>query len=169
MISTLTIHIVATDKVRHKFWKFWKRQNSDNLTSLFRSELILFCQREIGCLSLTDSHKNIEKENQNYFVHRRKILINWKYKKFYLHEVPYIYYKCSLQRWDIYPLILMMNLEATHVVLNKNSQKRRVCMLGGAHCQVWFRTKWVIVTRQCLSIHAFNAWKVGTTKPECFW
>jgi hypothetical protein len=37
--------------------------------------------------------------------------------KFYLHEVPQVNYKSSLQSGDIYPLILIANLETTHVVL----------------------------------------------------
>lgn len=45
--------------------------------------------------------------------------------------------------WD--PLAIVLDLKPTNLVLHEECQKPMICVWGQAHCELWFRTRWVIV------------------------
>ena len=57
----------------------------------------------------------------------------------YLHHVSQVHYQWSRNGDNIDPLILIEDLKATYLVLQKNSEECSITMFGKAQCQIWFR------------------------------
>ncbi|WRX20073.1 hypothetical protein QQP08_012560 [Theobroma cacao] len=62
--------------------------------------------------------------------------------------------QCPWNRTNINPLILVQDLEATHLVMQEHSEEGTISVLAKAQSQFWFRARWMAMTYKMKSCAA---------------
>ena len=86
----------------------------------------------------------------------------------YLNKIPSVYNQRSANGTDIDPLVLVKDLEAATVVLEKYCQERRVRVLRGSESKIWLRTWRVIVCHHELILGRIDVFEVVRSEAKSF-
>ena len=93
----------------------------------------------------------------------------WSMKITYLHHVSQVHYQLSRNGDNIDPLILIEDLKATYLVLQKNSEECIIAVFGKAQCQIWFRVCWIVMAQNKKSLNTAHVFEVVGFETQSFW
>lgn len=74
----------------------------------------------------------------------------------YLHEIADVHYERSRRWWDVDPLVVMEDLQATDLILEKDGEETGVGMLGCSDGDLGFWAWRVVVKQYHLTSVALN-------------